>query len=124
MKKMTREEFNAACIESGGYSHKNKFEVEWCTGGTSGGYDGSTHAVSPEAPQELESLDVFLEKHFSDIKFMQYKAVTRVVKTEDYSESDWYGGETYHIRKSISFEDLARVLNTLGLLLIINPEVI
>lgn len=122
MKKMTREEFTNACIDAGGWSHSNKFEVEWTMGGTYANYLGDISAASPEPEPEFDSLETFLENNFPEMTFMQFRSVMRSVEKGDTEHADYYGGSTSEGYKRISFDQLATSLETLGLLLIIDPK--
>lgn len=121
MKKMTTQEFNDACNEFG-HSWDNAFVASWSTGGTHNDCWGGSYPITPEAPQELKSLDRFLTKYFPAISFMQYKAISNFVNNETTQDSDYYGGCTYGVKISITYDNLMDSLQSLDLLLIIDED--
>lgn len=122
MKKMTASEYEEACNEFG-YSWDKSFSCSWSTGGNRCDCWGGNYPVSPDAPEELTNLDSFLGKYFPQISFMQYKNIANKVNTTETSDSDWYGGCTYGVKKEITYDDLQTALEDAGLLLIIDANV-
>lgn len=116
MKKMTEKEFTEAC-NGYGQSWSNCFMVKWCTGGTSGSCWGpELMSVSPDAPEELTSLDDFLSDYFPEITFMQYKKISNAVSTDTASEGDYYGGTTHSVKKIMYYSTLQELLVNMNLL--------
>lgn len=122
MKKMTAQEFEEACNEFG-YSWDKSFSVEWTTGGNRCDCWGGNYPVTPQAPEELHSLDRFLTKYFPTISFMQYKGISMYVESKETYDCDYYGGRSYGVKKEITYANLQKALEDLDLLLIVDANV-
>lgn len=109
------------------YSSREKIEnepcleVRWTTGGVSGGscWDSSNPRsyVSSEIPEELNSIDIILEKLNPEITFIQYKRLTAgLVKSDSYSQNEYYGNSTNYAVKRVDLKELYEALLEKGLL--------
>ena len=59
----------------------------------------------------MYELDNFLEKVAPNITFLQYKNITNgCVSTEEFSDGDYYGGTTYHLRYMLDVRKLYECL--------------
>ncbi len=110
MKTMSKQEWLELC-QKHTYSWETSFNVRWCLGGSYGNcWNDQMQHVSADDPEELESLDNFIEAEFPEISFLQYRKVQKCVKNETTCEGDYYGGSTEYQKIEITFSDLARVL--------------
>lgn len=90
-------------------------EVSWTTGGMTGGscWGGEHRAVDPDMPEELVDLDKILALVCPNISFLQYKALcATLVKTESYTDSEYYGNYYNKIKKILFIDDLYSYLKT------------
>ncbi len=89
----------------------------WCMGGTWGNCWGDSGTVSGEAPPEtFSALDGILEEVCPDISFLKYKKIwSQIVDTDEYGESDYYGGSTSHANYRFKVEGLYETLKEMGL---------
>ncbi len=84
-------------------------QVDWTTGGMTGGscWGGNLYAVSPDPPEELLDLDKILTLVCPNISFLQYKTLcAELVKTESYTNSEYYGNYYERIQKILFIDDL------------------
>ena len=84
-------------------------QVDWTTGGMTGGscWGGGLHPVDPEPPEELVDLDKILTIVCPNISFLQYKALcSELVKTESYTNSEYYGNYYNKVQKILFIDDL------------------
>ena len=101
------------------YLKNECFEVEWTTGGTTGGtcWDTEHESVASEPEPELEELDRFLEVFCPEISFLLYKKLIRdLVKRRDRSDYEYYGNCYEKGIKTIDFRDLFNRLQELKLI--------
>ena len=85
--------------------------VEWSTGGVAGGscWDSSDPQpyTSHDAPQDLQILDVILEKICPILSFLQYKNLyNTLVKYDTRTENEYYGNSTDYSVKMVYLKDL------------------
>lgn len=92
------------------------FSVSWSLGGTSGGYDGSKYEVSAEREPDMEDLDNFLLSYYPTLGFLQYKKIIQQLDVQTSYDSDYYGGSTTSMTKSLSLKNLSDVLTQFGFL--------
>lgn len=65
----------------------------WSGGGTWGNCWGGSGTIYAEDPCEFTELDELLEKVCPSITFLQYKKITNAcIETDEYYDSDYYGG--------------------------------
>jgi len=121
-KTMTYEEFMKLVDEAGVYytgtKGAEKLSCSWSLGGSSGNcYGPEMTYYDAEQPEELDSLDLLLEKVIPTITFLQYKNLVRKVVTyrED-SHSDYYGGHSSTAYKECSLRTLFNELTERGFL--------
>jgi hypothetical protein len=90
----------------------------WSLGGTSGGYDGSIHQLSPEPqPSSFVRFDDLLLAICPDISFLRYKKIyNECVSVESKSESDWYGGHSSEAWYECDIEKLYNILKEMELI--------
>lgn len=94
---------------------RHYLEVSWTTGGMTGGscWGGEHYAVEPDMPEELVDLDKILALVCPNISFLQYKALcATLVKTESYTDSEYYGNYYNKIQKILFVDDLYSYLKT------------
>jgi hypothetical protein len=103
---------------------KHYLYVEWNGGGTSGGScwdDGSGpdphHSVSGEEEPEFEDLDTVLSKVCPNLSFLEYKQVVKIIQSDSYVQSEYYGNSHIIMYKIVLLRDLFNKLNELGLIL-------
>lgn len=94
--------------------------VDWVTGGMTGGNcwgDSADRAVSADPPAELEDLDRILEAVSPDISFLKYKNLcAEIVRTHEYTNSEYYGNYYEHMVKYVLFQDLYDALKKRGMI--------
>lgn len=80
----------------------------WCLGGTWANCWGNSGSVSSEPePDGFDELDKILEDISPNITFLQYKRiVSNVVLTDEYGDSDYYGGRTLYAYRYFYVESL------------------
>jgi len=90
----------------------------WCMGGTWGNCWGDSGTVSAEAPPaSFVEFDSLLEKICPNITFLQYKGIYNdCVGTDDYGDSDYYGGSTTYGYYYFNVETLYNALRERGLI--------
>lgn len=84
-------------------------QVDWITGGMTGGscWGGDLYPVDPDPPEELVDLDKILTLVCPNISFLQYKALcSELVKTESYTNSEYYGNYYNKVQKILFIDDL------------------
>ena len=84
-------------------------QVDWTTGGMTGGscWSGELYEVTPQPPEELLDLDKILTLVCPNISFLQYKALcSELVKTESYTNSEYYGNYYNKVQKILFIDDL------------------
>ena len=84
-------------------------QVDWTTGGMTGGscWGGDLYAVDPDPPEELVDLDKILTLVCPNISFLQYKALcSELVKTESYTNNEYYGNYYNKVQKILFIDDL------------------
>lgn len=95
------------------------FQVEWSTGGASGGscWGGeATEYASDEVEPEFTSFDNALEVLCPSITFLQYKKLSKaVVEVDTYTRNDYYGNYTNYMSKTVYLDDLLTTLEEMGL---------
>jgi hypothetical protein len=86
--------------------------IEWRTGGMSGGSCWGDRARPCGGEQEppFESLDELLLKIVPKLSFLQYKKIEKLIKTYEYTRSEYYGNYYEYTRKYIVLEDLYNLL--------------
>jgi len=84
----------------------------WCLGGSWADCWGGGGSVSGEAqPDGFRELDELLEKVCPNITFLQYKGIyNEIVLTDEYGDSDYYGGSTSYAYKYFMVENLYNAL--------------
>jgi hypothetical protein len=84
----------------------------WCLGGSWQNCWGRGGSVAGDAePSDFGEFDSLLEKVCPNITFLQYKNISsRVMRTEEFGESDYYGGHTNHAKKYFYMNDLYEAL--------------
>lgn len=84
----------------------------WCLGGSWQNCWGSGGSVAGEPePEDFTTFDELLERVSPNISFLQYKNISsRVIRTETYGESDYYGGSTTSAYKYFNMNDLYELL--------------
>jgi len=90
----------------------------WSLGGTSGGYDGSIHQISPQPqPASFAEFDDLLLKICPDMSFLRYKKLYNdCVETETKDDSDYYGGRTTDAYYVCDLEKLYNLLIEMDLI--------
>ena len=91
----------------------------WRIGGQTGGscWDEGPHryrGLEGEQESEFTSLNSFLEEHFPQLTFLQYKRIASLIKYEEFTDDrDYYGNYTVNMVKYLMVEDLKSVLDAL-----------
>ena len=83
--------------------------VSWCSGGISGGScwsEDNYYPMEGQPPEELYELDKILEAICPTMTFLQYKNLSRIVKIDSFTESEYYGNSTIYTYKVVSLRDL------------------
>lgn len=89
----------------------------WSGGGTWGNCWGGSGTISAEEPCEFTQLDELLENACPNITFMQYKKIiNHCVETDEYYDSDYYGGCETIFFKKCNVKDLYDLLLEMGLI--------
>lgn len=86
----------------------------WIIGGMTGGNcwgDQADRPVTAEEPAELTLLDDFLEKRMPNLSFLEYKKLTKFIKTQEWGKSEYYGNYYEYKCYYITFEDIAECLS-------------
>lgn len=94
------------------------FSEIWRIGGLTGGncWGGNAdQSISAEDPSEFTQLDSFLEKYFPKITFLQYKKLLPLIKTQDFSVSEYYGNYTEYRISYVKFKDVAECISEMDL---------
>ena len=110
--------FKVWAAEKGLYSEKDKLcSSSWCLGGTSRNCYGEEHEVSGSAQDiSFTELDTFLEEHYPNVTFMQYKKILRdCVESKETGNSDYYGGYVKYAHYECDLESLYKLLSEMGL---------
>ena len=96
------------------------YQVEWVTGGLTGGNcwgDNADQSVSSDPEPELELLDQFLEVICPALTLRQYRELTAtVVNRDSYTDYEYYGNYTTKGTKTISYRDLYNEMVKRGLI--------
>lgn len=96
------------------------YEVEWRTGGLSGGNcwgDKPSYAVDADPVPDMDLLDEFLEEVCPNLSFMSYKRILRnVVEQDSRTSYEYYGNYTNYGIKKVYFLKLYDALKSEGLL--------
>lgn len=85
----------------------------WRVGGVNGGNCWGGQAdqpVSADDPAELTILDEFLEQKMPTLSFLQYKKISKFIKTQEWSCREYYGNYYEYKCCYITFEDIANCL--------------
>lgn len=85
----------------------------WRSGGLTGGScygDVANRGVESEPEDDFSLLDDFLEKHIPDLKFKDYRKITKLIKYGEYERGEYYGNYTRFSYKYILIDDLVKVL--------------
>ncbi len=104
----------------GGFSFKIDclHSEAWVTGGVTGGscydegdsgdgsYTDPHYDREPEEPNTIENLEKFLREFYPDLSLSQYNELMAHVKTEDWSEYEYYGNYTNYECAYITFDDI------------------
>ena len=109
-----------------GYGSKDDLEKEkdvffsesWRIGGLTGGncWGGNAdQSISAEDPAEFTQLDNFLEKSFPKITFLQYKKLLPLIKTQDFSVSEYYGNYTEYRISYVKFKEIAECISQMNM---------
>lgn len=92
----------------------------WSTGGMSGGScwnDNPPHHYSNDEPiPQWTTLDNLLEKFCPNITFLKYKSLMTLVKTESWTDYEYYGNSTDYTMMVLTLPDLWQFLNDNNLL--------
>ena len=110
---MTKDEFDQ-------YLHDNNINtdlrVTWSTGGCWGNcWNDELQQVVGDTPEELDAFDELLEFVKPDLSFIQYKRMAKVlVKSNESSEGDYYGGSSNYMTLSVDFGELHEYLKEKG----------
>lgn len=96
-------------------------EQQWATGGLTGGscWDEGEHqhyAVDGETPPtDFEMLDNIMMKYWSDIPYLLYrKHVLPIIKTDSWTEYEYYGNSTSYAIRYVDLKDLFALLSQHG----------
>ena len=96
----------------------NKIYIEWSTGGMQGGNcwndDEARPYASSESEPEFKDLDDVLTAVCPDIKFLQYKTISSLIKHDSRTEQEYYGNCTDYSSKSINLDELYDQLVKMG----------
>jgi hypothetical protein len=96
------------------------YQVEWVTGGLTGGNcwgDNADQSVSSDPEPELELLDQFLEVICPALTLRQYRELTAaVVNRGSYTDYEYYGNYTTKCTKTVSYRDLYNEMVKRGLI--------
>lgn len=121
--KITFEGFVALCASILGYQEirDGKIEIEWTTGGRTGGSCWDTgdrdphYAIEGEPEPEFEDLDRLLEALTPNMTFLQYKKIRRdMVVVNSRSRNDYYGNYTNMATKTVDLRQLYTYLLSKG----------
>jgi hypothetical protein len=92
------------------FSHCSKITATWETGGVSGGscWDDSdpVEYSTSELEPDFHHLDEILSKVASNVTFLEYKTLMKLVKYGTYIENEYYGNCTYYATKTITIDDI------------------
>jgi hypothetical protein len=111
-----RARFIERCFDILGYADwqrerfSGKLEIEWTTGGLTGGscWGTSDYSARESEPEpEFEELDRLLEGLRPEITYLQYKALYRMlVQTDSRTSNDYYGNHTSYALKTLELSAL------------------
>lgn len=91
---------------------------DWTVGGMAGGScwgEDANRSVSAEEEPEFEYLDVILSIFCPNITFLNYKQkILPLIKTEDYTQNEYYGNYYDKRRKVIFLDELYEVVKELN----------
>jgi hypothetical protein len=89
----------------------------WRTGGVGGGScwdDGEGedphYELDSDNPETITILEQFLEEFYPHLSLSQYKGLMLHVRSDDWSEYEYYGNYTNYECAYITFEDIAEYL--------------
>lgn len=101
---------------------KPRLYIQWSTGGMSGGNCWNAppeYYSSDEGDKDLQILDKILQSISPDLNFLQYKDLCNtLVKTDSYSENEYYGNSTDYSSKEIDLRSLFDYLLNKAVLII------
>lgn len=106
---MNRDEFQFIVDEFTGEENTSVISEIWCVGGVGGGNcwtDDGHYDLAADPEPDLEVLDKILERAAPNITYLQYKKLSKMIKTEDYSQNEYYGNYTNYRKKYISVDDI------------------
>lgn len=89
--------------------------IEWLIGGQSGGscWDEGPHQhypISADEEPEFKELDTILEEYFPNLSYLKYKGLTKLIKSHEYKQNEYYGNYREYRRNYILLEDLYNFL--------------
>lgn len=100
-------------VSSMEYELEKHFDIDWSLGGTYGTcWDGDEgpREIEPSDEPYMERLQDFLDKYYPKLSYEDTKYIKNSFSEKETSESDWYGGSTSHMYKSLHFDNLADYL--------------
>ena len=93
------------------------YSESWSAGGSWSDCWGNEGTISPDSPSDFHEFDDLLIKICPDISFLNYKKLlNECTETEEYSESDYYGGCEYRQRWKCDMKRLYELLNEMNLI--------
>lgn len=111
--------YTYAYITKDKYLDSNEFKgfisETWLIGGMEGGScwnSGADTSVTPEDPKVLSLLDDFLESQMPELSFVKYRKLLKLVKTLEWSRSEYYGNYYLYKCSYISFDDIVNFLTS------------
>ena len=97
-----------------GFRSDAKLFVEWVSGGTTGGNcwnEGGHYSVDGDPPEDLDGLDLILEKCRPTLGFLEYKVLTKtLIKLGSRHQSEYYDNSTDYMSKTIVLQELYNYL--------------
>lgn len=95
----------------------------WVTGGECATYMGDIYSIEPDEPNEFNDYDSMLMKLCPEITYLQYKKLReKCVSIHNYTEHDYYGGETRHCEWVCNLKEMYNILDEMGLIKKLNTE--
>ena len=89
----------------------------WSLGGTYGNCWGESYRVYASEPCNFDAFDNVIEKLNPNTSFLQYKKIRdKCVKTEDWSEGDYYGGCVNYCKYVCDIIELIKLMQEMNLI--------
>lgn len=101
-----------------GADFKGFHSDSWVVGGLTGGSCWGSNAdqsVTAEEEPDFNQLDLFLEKYYPKITFLQYKKLAALVKVKEFTVGEYYGNYTEYRLFYVSFDDIIEAMAGLEL---------